>query len=55
MIATIRYWLASIRWRRFTKHLDRQIAEARAKHRPVAHLQQAKSDLLHDALRRATR
>jgi len=42
----LRYALAKWRLRRVTRPLDRQIAEARRKHKPVRHLQQAKRDLV---------
>ena len=39
------------RFRHMTRHFDRQIADARRKHRPVAHLLSAKSAFVHAALR----
>lgn len=50
MIKRIRYWWCAWRWRRFIAYFDAGIAEARAKHRPTAHLLQAKQDFLHEAL-----
>lgn len=51
ILLRFRMWFAGLRWRRFTKHFDRQIAEARKAHRPVNHLLQAKQDFAHAALR----
>lgn len=53
MIQRIRQAVASWRFRRFTRPIDRQIEEARRRHRPTAHLLQAKRELVHHALRRA--
>ena len=41
-----------VRWRfqRCTKHLDRQIADARKSHKPVNHLLAAKRDFVHSLL-----
>lgn len=51
MIARIRRAVVSWRFRQLTRPIDRQIADARKKHQPVKHLLQAKSDLVHSALR----
>ncbi|MDO9334968.1 MAG: hypothetical protein Q7T61_01075 [Caulobacter sp.] len=51
MIRRIRQAVASWRFRQLTRPIDRQIADARKKHQPVKHLLQAKSDLVHAALR----
>lgn len=39
------------KFRRMTRHFDRQIADARRKHRPVSHILSAKSAFVHAALR----
>lgn len=43
-----------IRWRfrHMTKRFDTMISEARRRHMPVSHLQQAKSDFVHAQLRK---
>lgn len=51
MIKRIRQAVASWRFRRLTRPIDRQIAEARKKHQPVKHLLAAKTSLVHAALR----
>lgn len=53
MLAAVRHWIIAYRFRRFTRPIDRQIAQARRAHRPVKHLQAAKTSLVHDALRQA--
>lgn len=46
----IRYWKARRDLKRFTAPLDKQEAEARAKHRPVKHIQAARAALIVHAL-----
>lgn len=46
----VRYWKARRDLKRFTAPLDRQEAEARAKHRPVKHIQAARAALIVHAL-----
>lgn len=53
MIRFVKQQIAAWRFRRLTRPIDRQIADARRKHQPVKHLLQAKSDLVHSCLRRA--
>jgi hypothetical protein len=48
-----RYALAKWRMRQVMKPIDRQIAAARRRNKPVAHLQAAKTALVHQALERA--
>lgn len=43
--------LVRYRFRRMTAHFDRAIREARRRHMPVNHIQQAKRDFLHEQLR----
>lgn len=42
----LRYWWTRFRLRRLTRPIDRQIAAARRKHRPVRHLLEAKASLI---------
>lgn len=53
MALKFKAWFAALRWRKYTRKLDRQIADARKRHRPVKHLLLAKQAVLHDALRGA--
>jgi len=53
MIRRINQAVASWRFRKLTRPIDRQIEDARRHHQPVKHLLQAKSDLVHHALRSA--
>lgn len=53
MIALVRRKIIELRFRHMTRHFDAAIREARAKHRPVKHIQQAKAAFVHDCLRRA--
>jgi hypothetical protein len=53
MIRYFRQAVAAWRFRRLTRPIDRQIEDARRRHQPVKHLLQAKSDLVHHALRSA--
>lgn len=51
MIRAARRLLTGWRFRKMTRHFDAAIKEARRKHRPVKHLQQAKADFVHSCLR----
>jgi len=51
MIALVRRKLIELRFRHMTRHFDVAIREARAKHKPVKHIQAAKAAFVHSALR----
>lgn len=42
----LRYWWTRFRLRRLTRPIDRQIASARRRHKPVRHLLEAKASLI---------
>lgn len=51
MIRRLRHFVTGWRFRRLTRPIDRQIADARKRHQPVKHLLAAKTSLVHAALR----
>ena len=46
----VRYWRAKRDLKRFIAPLDKQEAEARRRHRPVKHIQAARTALIHYGL-----
>ncbi len=51
MLRFIQRQIAAYRFRHMTRHFDAAIREARAKHKPVKHIQAAKAAFVHSALR----
>lgn len=51
LLETLRYHWSGWRLRQTTRHIDRQISDARRAHKPVRHLIQAKRELILFGLR----
>ena len=51
-MSLIRRLIIKFKFRKMTRNFDRAIANARRRHMPVNHIRQAKSDFVHDVLRR---
>jgi hypothetical protein len=52
MFRALHRYVVRKRFQKLIAHFDQQIAEARANHQPVKHLQKAKSEFVHQALER---
>lgn len=50
MLTSFRYYWTRFQLRRLMRPIDRQIATARRRHKPVAHLIAAKQALIHSGL-----
>lgn len=50
MIGTLKRYVVRQKFKKLVAEFDRKIAEARAKHMPVKHLQEAKSKYVHSCL-----
>jgi hypothetical protein len=51
VLRRLQSWLIGWRFKRLTRAYDRRIEAARKAHRPVRHIQAAKSDFVHALLR----
>lgn len=53
MIRALRNLITAYRFRKMTRHFDLAEREARRKHKPVKHIQAARTAFIHDCLRGA--